>query len=206
MRYKFQGPGRQLSKWRKFIFSWVWSGTAYRFSSLRLYFILTIYYTIPEEMDATKIFLHSERKAQSGPGRAFLGIFRQFRPKIVIFSRFLTQKSIWKHELVVFYRYLDILIHFTQVVDVSTLQRANFRPKIGLITWFLLVYAEFDVNQQHLLRLRSWIHQNVSEFHGESDGKALHAYGRSENAKICKITWFSLVYADFDVKMVIDAR
>ena len=88
------------------------------------------------------------------------------------------------HELAVFYRYLDILIHFTQVVDVSTLQRANFRPKIGLITWFLLVYAEFDVNQQHLLRLRSWIHQNVSEFHGESDGKVLHACWRSENAKI----------------------
>ena len=32
-----------------------------------------------------------------------------------------------------------------------------------------------------------------------ADGKALHACGRWENAKICKITWFSLVYADFDV-------
>ena len=80
MRYKFQGLGRQLSKWRKFVKSWGWSEPAYRFSSLRLYFILTIYYTIPEEMDARKIVLHSERKAQSGPGRAFLGIFREFRP------------------------------------------------------------------------------------------------------------------------------
>ena len=91
------------------------------------------------------------------------------------------------HELVVFYRYLDILIHFTHVVDVSSLQRANFRPKIGQIRWFSSLYADFDVNQQHLLRLRSWIHQNVSEFHGESDGKALHACGRSENAKIIHV-------------------
>ena len=31
------------------------------------------------------------------------------------------------------------------------------------------------------------IHQNVSEFHGESDGKVLHAFGRSENAKIIHV-------------------
>ena len=46
---------------------------------------------------------------------------------------------------------------------------------------FTLLYADFDVNQQHLLRLRSWIHQNVSEFYGESDDEALHARGRPKN-------------------------
>ena len=67
-------------RWRKFGESWGWSGPAYRFSSLKHYFILTIYYTIPEKMDATKILLHSERKAQSGCGRAFLDIFCEFCP------------------------------------------------------------------------------------------------------------------------------
>ena len=61
---------------------------------------------------------------------------------------------------------------------------------------FTLLYADFDVNQQHLLRLRSWIHQNVSEFHGESDGKALRACGRSENAYFEVV----LLFVIYDVK------
>ena len=47
--------------------------------------------------------------------------------------------------------------------------------------------AKSRINQQHLLGMRSWIHQNLSEFHGEFDGEVLHACGRWENATFCKI-------------------